>query len=123
MSGAGFFIVANTLTALLAHRGANMPEEVADELLDDAMRIQQYAYENAPWLDRTGMARAGLDVDVTQEGKTVSIELFHTVDYGLWLEIIQSGRFAIIMPTLEAFAGDVFSSVGAEYVKYEGGDI
>jgi uncharacterized alkaline shock family protein YloU len=68
------------------------------------------------------MARDGLDVDVYEEGQTVNIALYHTVDYGLWLEVIQGGRYAVIMPTLEAMAPLVFKSVNASYEGYSGGE-
>jgi len=93
----GFFVELDTLTIPLFALGRNLPENV----------------ENAPWTDRTGDARAGLDVGVDHDGENVDLQLFHTVDYGLWLEVIQSGRYAIIMPTLEAFADQVMGSVGA----------
>lgn len=87
---------------------------VASELQDDASRVLDYAQANAPWEDRSGLARSGLGTDVYEEGDTVNLVLFHTVDYGIWLETIQSGRFAIIMPTLEALAPGIFKSVNAE---------
>lgn len=76
--------------------------------------LVDYAQANAPWADRTGEARAGLDYDVYEEGGEVVLDLMHTADHGYWLELIQGGRFAIIMPTLEAHAGAIFESVGGE---------
>lgn len=69
------------------------------------------------------MARAGLGTDVYRDGLNVELVLFHTVDYGLWLETIQSGRFATIMPTLEALAFGIFESVNAEYTGYSGEEL
>jgi hypothetical protein len=40
------------------------------------------------------------------------IDLFHTVEYGIWLEIRWDGRFAIIQPTLEHFGPEVMGSLG-----------
>jgi hypothetical protein len=39
----------------------------------------------------------------------VTLFLYHTVEYGLWLETIQNGRFATLMPTLEQNANRVFA--------------
>lgn len=73
-----------------------------EKMLEFAVRMQTYARENAPWNDRTGMARSGLDVDVEDAGDTIKISLFHTVDYGLFLELRWGGAYAIILPTIEA---------------------
>lgn len=80
-----------------------------------AQEIRDWAQDNAPWEDRTGDARAGLDVEVDQHGTVIDIVLFHTVDYGQWLETIQSGRFATIMPTLEHFAFIIFTDLTWDY--------
>lgn len=78
-------------------------DDVAERAFEDSARdIEGYAKDNAPWEDRTGDARAGLSTKVENDDGLITLTLFHTVDYGLWLEVIQSGRFAIIMPTLEA---------------------
>lgn len=111
MSKAGFFLIEDTLGELF------IPAEVlgrakrsADQ---EAIKILADAKENAPWQDRTGAARAGLGVEVDIEGDEVVISLFHSVDYGIWLETIQSGEYAIIMPTLEKYAAEVFDATSA----------
>jgi len=114
--GAGFFITEDTLTASLENAPAELMAEVEAHAVQLAVRILDYAKQNAPWQDRTGDARRLLDVDVQQDEDTIVIQLYHQVDYGLWLEVIESGRFAIIMPTLERFAGEAFT------VTNEGGE-
>lgn len=79
--------------------------EYAKNLAED---IKRYAQDNAPWDDRTGDARAGLDTQVDHHGFRVDIYLFHTVDYGIWLEIRWGGIYAIIIPTLEHFEGETW---------------
>lgn len=110
----GFFLIEDTLSPLLvAEATGGLIEEtkaVAESWADD---ILQYAKDNAPWEDRTGDARQGLDIEVDVEGDLVVITLFHTVDYGLWLEVIESGKWATIMPTLEHFSHEVMTSVSA----------
>ena len=59
-------------------------------------QMKSYAQANAPWKDRTGNARGGLDYDCKWEGTTLDISVFHTVDYGIWLEIAHAQRFAIL---------------------------
>lgn len=108
---AGFFFRQDTLTGLLAVESV-VPQ--AQAIMEhEAPAILDYAKSNAPWQDITGAARQGLDVDVSVEGDEIVLSLYHTVDYGLWLEIIEGGKFATIMPTLEHFAPSVLRSVHA----------
>lgn len=73
-----------------------------------ATRFTEYAQTNAPWEDRTGDAREGLNTDVEGGGfGTRSLVLYHTVDYGIWLEVRWSGQYAIIVPTLEAMGPEM----------------
>lgn len=61
-----------------------------------------FAKINAPWTDRTGNARAGLHAEtlVGEGARTFELVVAHSVFYGLWLEVRFSGKFAIIMPTI-----------------------
>jgi Bacteriophage HK97-gp10, putative tail-component len=105
-NGGGFFILADSISPFLENVSEykavamDMAEGVADRMLASAK-------DNAPWADRTGAARQGLETEVTDEGDVIVVTLMHTVDYGQWLETIQSGRFAIIMPTLEQYAAEI----------------
>jgi len=65
--------------------------------------IESAAKENAPWTDRTANARQGLRAfhQELTEG-SVALYLKQSVDYGVFLELKNSGRYAVIMPTLEA---------------------
>lgn len=69
-----------------------------DHMKDQA---ETFARTNAPWVDRTGNARNGL---FAVHNKTPMVEhrlvIYHTMPYGLWLEIRWSGRYAIIGPTM-----------------------
>jgi len=89
-------------------------DEVALKAFKEAeTQILNTAQTYAPWADRTGDARAGLSTQVNEVDGQITLELFHTVDYGLWLETIQNGRFATIMPTLESYAPYAFSKAEA----------
>ncbi len=70
--------------------------------------LESYAKENASWIDRTGNARQTLHAfteDLSREA--VALYLAHGMDYGKFLELRFSGRYAIILPTLEAHYGAV----------------
>ena len=96
-----------------------------------ASDMEAYAKENASWQDRTGDARALLKGDALHdEANDISIAyLSHGVPYGIWLEIMNSGEFAIVMPTVLEFqsrfmsavvAADNFSDIIGQYQR--GGD-
>lgn len=104
--GSGMFI-RNSLSMGLAHAEVAFPAHLEHEVLETATEALAFAQEQAPWEDRTGDARAGLDVDVRWEGHHIVWEMYHTVDYGLYLETMQNGKFSVIMPTLEIFAPEV----------------
>lgn len=106
-----YMIVEDGITPMLDDIGD--PLENAEESFEAYKDIVlEDAKENAPWQDRTGDARAGLDAEVTTEGNLVVLSLFHTVEYGIWLETAFSGDYAIIMPTLEKWGMEVFRDAG-----------
>jgi hypothetical protein len=84
------------------------------------LRLYTLARANAPWGDRTGEARAGLDAEVYEEGDEIVVDLFHTAEHGVWLEIAMGGVYAIIMPTLEALGPDILRRAGASSLSMEG---
>lgn len=73
------------------------------DLAFDFMRdhAEGFARTNAPWVDRTSNARNGLFV-AHQKTPMVfhRLVVYHTMPYGIWLEIRWSGRYAIIGPTM-----------------------
>lgn len=83
-------------------------DEVAQQSFDQSARaVENYARTRAPWEDRTGDARRGLTAEAYSADGQVVMTLAHTVEYGIWLETIQNGRFAIILPTLNRMAPQV----------------
>lgn len=90
-------------------------DEVAAQAFEEAKdNIVAAAQTDAPWTDRTGDARRGLEAKVEYSNGDVVLTLYHTVEYGLWLEVIQNGRFATIMPTLERYAAQTFAQAEAK---------
>lgn len=105
--GLSGMILRNTMGAGTLRAEAALSHRVENEVLDTAIEALEYAKANAPWDDRTGDAREGLDVDVYWQGHEVVWDMFHTVDYGVYLETRWNGKYAIIMPTLEMFAPQI----------------
>jgi hypothetical protein len=116
----GFFILHDSLTPLLA--SVDVKEEAREIMEDIAKEVEGYAKQNAPWTDRTGAARQGLTAEVSEHGDDIVLELYHTVDYGVWLETIQAGAYAIIMPTLEYFSRETMDRLHATETGFDGGE-
>ncbi len=75
---------------------------IAGEVLYAKPEAEAYAKKNAPWTDRSGNARAGLHADAKSinGGEAFELILAHSVYYGIFLETRFSGKYAIIMPTM-----------------------
>lgn len=70
--------------------------------------VEAYAKDHAGWVDRSGNARQGLHAEVENLAKdVVALYLAHGVEYGKYLELRWSGRYAIILPTFEAHYGQI----------------
>lgn len=95
-------------------------DEVIEQLLEEiAESMQEYARTNASWEDRSGEARSGLTAEVVDEGLFQnSIVLYHTVDYGIWLEIRWNGQYAIIIPTIEHYGPIVMASLATLFDRF-----
>lgn len=65
-----------------------------------ATRSEAWMKTNAPWTDRTTNARSGLfaKVDDTIGADVWLLILSHTVAYGIWLEVANSGQYAVVRP-------------------------
>lgn len=74
-----------------------------------APQIQSDMRENAPWQDQTGNARNGLFATVQTSKNEVAIVLYHSVPYGIWLELRWSGKYAIITPSLAKWGPKFFA--------------
>lgn len=96
-----FFSADNTLAKGIAQFEFKMLEGMEEIIRRFRQDIVDYARSNAPWEDRTGEARSGLDAEFYGEPDALGLTLFHSVDYGMWLEIRWGGKYAIIIPTIE----------------------
>lgn len=66
-----------------------------------APKMEREAKREASWTDRTANARQSLNGRWWQEGDRTIIQLAHGVFYGIFLEIRNGGRFAIVNPILQ----------------------
>jgi hypothetical protein len=81
-------------TRAVFQSGRHIAYEYAEEM-------ETYAKSHAPWTDRTGDARERLHATVEETGPIGTIVLAHGVEYGLWLEVANGGRFSIIPETID----------------------
>lgn len=68
-----------------------------------ATELEAEAKQTAPWTDRTGQARQGLTGRHEVNGMTLTISLFHTKDYGPFLEL-GTGKmppYPAVLPTMQ----------------------
>lgn len=75
-----------------------------------ALRAEAYAKINAGWTDRTTNARDGLIAVARNSVGHHEIILYHTMPYGIFLEIRWAGRYAIIRPTIRHEAPEYFKT-------------
>jgi hypothetical protein len=77
-----------------------------------APEIQNWMGDNAPWTDRTGNARQSLYSEVEEVvNQMVTIIFSHGVYYGVYLELCNAGRYAIISLALDHFAPKIWADV------------
>lgn len=76
-----------------------------------ASDAQSHARANAPWTDWTSNARNGLMAQSFRDTGVYGFVLYHSVPYGVWLEVRFAGRYAIILPTIEKVAPETMSLV------------
>lgn len=70
--------------------------------------LETYAKENAVWTDRTANARQTLRGWADELGNDAAVlYLAHGMEYGKWLELRWSGRYAILWPTIEAHLSEI----------------
>lgn len=72
-----------------------------------AVQAEAHAKVTAPWSDRTGAARNGIRGTAEVTGSRAELVLSHAVDYGVWLELANRGRFATIIPQMVQTIADV----------------
>ena len=94
------------LAAAVERYGDRVLQAVAAVAQYVATQMQNQAKADAPWTDRTGNARTGLfgtsEADFAAHVVTIYLSHGATIDYGLWLELANSGSYAVIMRTMEA---------------------
>lgn len=104
--------------AIMAAATGKLATQMESSLMSDltgvAAAIESYMKNNAPWQDRTGDARRGLQARANQTGAgNFSIIANHTVSYGGFLETGTSrmSAYPILGPGLQAHYAQVRSAM------------
>lgn len=74
-------------------------------------QIKAYAQANAPWTDRTGNARQGLHCRTQVSKNEIAVVLYHTMEYGYWLELAHQRRYKILEESIEAKVPDMIEAL------------
>lgn len=100
-----------------------------DEFDDNAVRAIHFVLKywvaqsmsmmktGARWTDDTGNARQGLLAKDFPDGDGGSLVLWHSMPYGIWLEVRWSGRYAIVGPVLNQVAPRVLKMAGEAVMR------
>ncbi|MCU9815835.1 hypothetical protein [Paraclostridium sp. AKS73] len=67
-----------------------------------AKDMEAYAKTNRPWSDRSSSARNRLTGESQNLGTSIRCSISHGVNYGIYLEMCNEGRYRILKPTIDA---------------------
>ena len=84
---------------------------------EGAKKFENYAKQNRPWTDRTGQARQRLTGWVEMFSDKIRIHIGHGVDYGIYLELANQRRFAILQKTVNAMSPEILEGF-SELTRY-----
>jgi hypothetical protein len=116
-TNASFSMDLGTLGVRATALDAGLDRVVGAYMKSQAPRVQDYARTHAPWTDRTGNARQGLFARYSGGNGNHVITVYHTVSYGIWLEVRFAGRNRIIQPTVTAEGNRVMAGLGGLLAK------
>lgn len=120
--GSGFRFTEDTLTQGLRTLPGVVNRCAAFVLKKNEVPVENHMKTNAPWTDRTTNARNGLAARYVGSDKGVhQMVLFHQVDYGIWLEVKDEGKYAIIEPTMAEFGPKVMQDLVKILDRIKGG--
>ena len=87
---------------------ANMKKAGLEALAETTGKAMEAdARIEARWQNRTGNARQGLKGGKHIEGQDIFSYIAHSVDYGMWLELANDGKYSILVETRDKFKNSV----------------
>lgn len=79
-----------------------------------------YMKTNAPWTDRTSVARNGLGAIAFKQGTRWVLNLFGRANYQIWLEVKNGGKYAIITPTIQIWGPRIMRNMSGLIERLRG---
>ena len=76
-----------------------------------AKKMEAHAKSNRKWQDRTGDARKSLRGTSHPSGNGVKVSISHNVSYGVYLEMCNERRYAILKPTIDKVAPEAIKGL------------
>lgn len=107
----GVKITSDEITPNLRELNPRLYSAIYTTMQFFADRAESAAKSNARWQDQTGNARQGLTSKAFAAPDQFTLVLFHTMPYGVWLEVRWSGRYAIILPTIEQTGPELMAAI------------
>lgn len=108
----GFEWNSRDLNRNLRRLPRQVDEQVAAVVEFQATRGETYMKSHAPWTDRTSAARNGLFTLAFHLPFVRHEILFsHAVHYGIWLEIANDERFAILLESMRVTGEDAMQQL------------
>lgn len=80
--------------------GKRVNDRVATVINYNASYTTGWMKRNAPWTDNTSAARTGLVTLPFHFGTQHELLMAYSVYYGIWLEVANSGKYAVITPAM-----------------------
>lgn len=77
-----------------------------------AKKLESEAKKNAPWTDRTTLARTTITGTAERKGRKMVIALAGNMEYSIYLEEARNGKYAILNPTIEKNRKDILEGLG-----------
>lgn len=125
MASSGFSWTSDTLTPNLGAALDKATFYLSRTTEYYSLHAETYAKSKAPWQDRTGNARSGLGstwtANIGGTGSTYTIDIYHRVPYGIWLEVRWGGKWAIIDNTINIEGNKFFKTANQVMAKIFGG--
>lgn len=117
----GLTVSASDLMDGLVELAMTVPQKVQAGAAAVAAEMEGYAKLNAPWTDRTGNARRTMTgfAQWSDSGDLVVGVAGH-MDYSPKLELRHGRRYAILVPTVDAYAPTILDAV-AQAALAQGG--
>jgi hypothetical protein len=91
--------------------GSKLNRNVAITMDYNSGYAMRWLKSNAPWRDDTGAARSGLIALPFSSGNQHELLMAYSVTYGIWLEIANSGQYAVITPAMRIVGSKIMDDM------------